>query len=78
MIVTAAKTLNDRGQCCGRKPIVYKRPHHLYCARCNASFSPETNKQIPNWAYYRLDEERFECRTSAVSRPHSKTGEANG
>lgn len=75
MNITAAKTLNDRGQCCGRKAIVYKRPHHLYCGRCNASFDPADGKQIPNWAYYKLDDARFECRTTAVPRPHRETGD---
>lgn len=44
--------LNERGQCCGRKPLIYKRPHHyLYCTRCSASLNPVTGKQEPNWAW---------------------------
>jgi len=45
------KQLDKRGRCCGRKPIVYKRDPHLFCCRCNASFNPDTGKQIENWAY---------------------------
>lgn len=67
MNICTAKTLNERGQCCGRKPVVYKRPPHLFCTRCDASYSPETGKQIPNWAYYKLDDDRFECRTTRVA-----------
>lgn len=43
--------LNDKGQCCGRKPIVYKRDHFLFCDRCHRSYDLTTKQQIPNWAY---------------------------
>lgn len=47
-----AKRLDERGRCCGRKPMVYKRPdHQLFCPRCDASFNPETGIQWQNWAY---------------------------
>lgn len=74
MTITQAKSLNDRGQCCGRKPLVYKRPPHLFCCRCDASFDPDTGKQIPNWAYYKLDDDRFECRTTR--QPPAQSGSA--
>lgn len=46
------KQLNERGQCCGRKPLVYKRPPaHLFCFRCDAAYDPLTGRQIENWAY---------------------------
>ena len=48
--VLAQKRLNGRGRCCGRKPIVYKRPPHLFCPRCHASFDMDGG-QIGNWAY---------------------------
>lgn len=47
----AIKQLNERGQCCGRKPIVYKRPPHLFCHKCNRSYNSRTGVQIENWAY---------------------------
>lgn len=46
-----AKRLDDKGRCCGRKPLVYKLPPRLFCFRCDAAFDPGTGKQIPNWAY---------------------------
>lgn len=50
------KQLNERGQCCGRKPLVYKRPdHQLFCARCDANFDPTTCEQIENWAYAKVN-----------------------
>lgn len=50
-------TLDENGRCCGRKPLVYKRPHRLFCCRCNRQFSPE-GKQQENWAY-KFDGEKF-------------------
>jgi hypothetical protein len=76
MIITAPKTLDDKGRCCGRKPIVYKRPHHFYCDRCDAAFDPSDGKQVPNWAYYKLDETRFEARTTRAISPAGRKVEA--
>jgi hypothetical protein len=50
-VSSIAKTLNGKGQCCGRKPIVYKREPHLFCHRCCRSYDPDTGKQIGNWAW---------------------------
>jgi len=48
----AAKQLDDKGRCCGRKPIEYKRPRHkLFCDRCDATYDPATGKQGESWAY---------------------------
>lgn len=45
--------LDSEGRCCGRKPIVYKRPyHHFFCHKCCADLSPD-GQQIPNWAWVR-------------------------
>jgi hypothetical protein len=49
--------LNEKGQCCGRKPLLYKRPMgeilgpHKFCFRCDRAFDVETGEQIENWAY---------------------------
>lgn len=44
--------LDEKGRCCGRKPLVYKRPtHYLFCFRCHRYFDPDTRRQIPNWAW---------------------------
>ena len=44
-------SLDELGRCCGRKPLVYKRPSHsFFCHRCNRSYDA-TGRQIQNWAY---------------------------
>ena len=48
---TKAENLDEKGRCCGRKPIVYKRPPHKFCFRCDRSYSLETGEQIENWAW---------------------------
>lgn len=48
------KQLNDKGQCCGRKPLAYKRPHRLYCPRCDAQYTPD-GIQSANWAWTAKD-----------------------
>ena len=45
------RKLDQKGRCCGQKPIRYKRPPHLFCCRCNVEFDPETGIQRPNWAW---------------------------
>ena len=51
--------LDDKGRCCGRKPMVYRGKHttadgpHRFCPRCDRAYSLEDNEQIPNWAYAR-------------------------
>lgn len=47
------KKLNGYGQCCGRRPIAYKRPPHLFCPRCDAAYDIDTGFQIENWAFVR-------------------------
>ena len=48
---TAAK-LDDKGRCCGRKPLVYKRfPAHKFCSRCDRAYDLNTGEQISNWAW---------------------------
>jgi hypothetical protein len=71
------KRLNERGQCCGRKPTVYKRPtHFLFCSRCNANFDPITGEQIENWAYVKVNGglvRRYDERTDSVFDPVTQT-----
>lgn len=48
--------LDDKGRCCGRKPLVYKNRDYgtdgfKFCARCNRAFDRHTGEQIQNWAY---------------------------
>lgn len=55
-----AKQLDDNGRCCGRKPIEYKRPKHkLFCVRCDASYDPQTGRQVENWAYVANEDATF-------------------
>lgn len=43
--------LDADGRCCGRKPLVYKRPYfHYFCSRCDREFNANGN-QVPNWAW---------------------------
>lgn len=45
------QNLDDKGRCCGRKPIRYAKGMlgfpYLFCARCDRSFNLE-GQQIPN------------------------------
>ena len=50
-LVMPPKSLDDAGRCCGRKPLVYKRPHRLFCPRCDAEYNHETGLQQQNWCY---------------------------
>jgi hypothetical protein len=44
-------TLDEKGRCCGRKPIVYKRPKlHYFCDRCCSEYSAEKRK-VHNFAW---------------------------
>jgi len=55
--------LDDKGRCCGRKPIVYKSKWSTpegpqkFCLRCDRSFHLETGEQIPNWAWHLVNGE---------------------
>uniref|UniRef100_A0A6M3LEZ0 Uncharacterized protein n=1 Tax=viral metagenome TaxID=1070528 RepID=A0A6M3LEZ0_9ZZZZ len=43
--------LDEKGRCCGRKPIVYKRDPYRYCPRCDRAYDLDEDRQIPNWAW---------------------------
>ena len=49
--------LDEKGRCCGRKPIMYKGgawnspERQRFCTRCCASYNFETGEQIANWAF---------------------------
>lgn len=38
-------------RCCGRKPLEYRRPPHLFCTRCAREYDVESGDQQPNWAW---------------------------
>ena len=78
--IRAPARVNAKGQCCGRKPIPYKRPPHLFCPRCNRAFDPTTGEQIANWAW-RIVGDGFQSTSKRIaSKPdprdpdHSRTG----
>lgn len=43
--------LNSKGQCCGRKPIVYKLDGYRFCPRCDRQYEIGTDAQVANWAW---------------------------
>lgn len=49
--------LDEKGRCCGRKPMVYKSGIYSpggpqrYCPRCDRAYDLETGEQISNWAW---------------------------
>lgn len=44
--------LDDKGRCCGRKPIRYRGANaHHFCDRCERAFSVLTSEQIENLAW---------------------------
>lgn len=51
-------TLDAKGRCCGRKPMVYRRTGHLFCPRCCAQFSLGGEQQA-NWAWHALPDGTF-------------------
>lgn len=51
--------LDDKGRCCGRKPVVYKREGRRFCTRCEKSFNLATGQQVANWAYRVDGDEAF-------------------
>ena len=49
--------LDDKGRCCGAKPMIYKRPHppssvapYRFCPRCDRAYDMD-GQQIENWAW---------------------------
>lgn len=58
--LSAPMQLDDKGRCCGRKPLVYKRPEHRFCFRCNRAYHLIQNFQIDNWAWKRRADGQFE------------------
>ena len=45
------KKLDEKGRCCGRKPIVSKREPYLFCPRCDAQYPRDTQHQMENFKY---------------------------
>lgn len=54
--------LDDKGRCCGKKPIDYKSGRHTpegspqkFCDRCDRAYDRETGEQRENWAWVKKD-----------------------
>ena len=56
--------LDEKGRCCGRKPIYYKGRSWRsppgsplkFCCGCNREFDPQTGEQRENWAWRKAGE----------------------
>lgn len=60
--------LDEKGRCCGRKPMVYKtsrgtsRPQR-FCPRCDRAYDLHENEQIDNWVWKQVDGQ-WVCQTN--------------
>ena len=60
--------LNEKGQCCGRKPIAYRGSNntqagpHRFCVRCDRAYDLRDNVQIENWAWRKLENGNWQCK----------------
>lgn len=66
---TKSKTLDKKGRCCGRKPIVYKNRDYgtdgfKFCCRCDRAYDRFDGEQISNWAYKLTPDGDFDCQLS--------------
>lgn len=62
-------SLDEKGRCCGRKPLVYKSRWtldgpHRFCFRCDRAYDIEENVQKPNWAWRQLPSGEWERKTN--------------
>lgn len=51
-----ARRLDERGRCCGRKPIPYRTTRHWFCDRCDRAYAMPSGEQIANWAWFKRDD----------------------
>ena len=66
------KYLDDQGRCCGRKPILYKRPEpYRFCARCDAAFNM-LGEQTENWAWKITGNDEFTRKRAIVPNAATK------
>jgi len=61
-------SLDDKGRCCGRKPLLYKRawvtlyPAGWFCVLCDRAYDRDSGIQVENWAWRRTADGQFERR----------------
>lgn len=54
-----SKSLDDKGRCCGRKPLIYKVPtFRRFCSRCGREFNRD-RQQVENWAWAKNEDGTF-------------------
>lgn len=62
--------LDEKGRCCGRKPLVYTgrgiTPRQRFCSRCDRSYDFDTGEQIENWAWRKNDSGEFVSKSKAT------------
>lgn len=46
--------LDAKGRCCGKRPILYIRPPHWFCPKCDRAYNM-AGEQIENWAWRHVD-----------------------
>jgi hypothetical protein len=70
--------IDDKGRCCGRKPIHYKGgswrysgPPKLFCDRCCREYDPETLEQRANWAWVQNENRLAMSLTHALAEANS-------
>ena len=51
--------LNSKGQCCGKKPLVYKLDGYRFCSRCDRQYQIGNDAQMANWAWRQDDSGAF-------------------
>ena len=51
-------TLDEKGRCCGRKPLTYRSSRtnligpHRFCWSCDRAYHLTENRMIDNWAWH--------------------------
>lgn len=64
--------LDDKGRCCGRKPLEYRGTHttsegpHRYCPRCDRAYELDEPFQINNWAWKKGPDGEFHRQTNKI------------
>ena len=57
--LSAPMVLDEKGRCCGRKPLDYKRDNHKFCDRCDRAYDRYSGTQKDNWAWKRRADGQF-------------------
>jgi hypothetical protein len=59
VVVEPARHLDEKGRCCGCKPLVYKRKGIRWCARCSRYYDINTGEQVEDWAWVKTSDGQF-------------------